>query len=178
MNTDEQGWKFIGCREAFVPVAYLDGIWKDGPLIGKQRFAIGFGSQTPPPKPGDTTTIEEAMAHLWENIKERDKSIAIWLKVPVSQNVWNAIASLNYQRGSNAARMVCSYYNVGHVHLAECEIGHWASGQDGIFTEGHAERRMKETDLARHGDYGDISKYRLYAGNPRINPEYVLTEFP
>lgn len=158
MNTSWNGIKFIACREALVTVAYFD----------KTRWSKGFGYLAAGAEDG--TTIEEAFADLRAHIARNDAVIGKLLKVEVTQFQWDAMASLYYQRGTPALEAVVDFYNRSAPRMAWKEFLHWASGQDGIETDGHLKRRIREANLSANEDYGDISTYKLYTGDPHTTP--------
>lgn len=171
MNTSWSGIKFIAQREALVTVPYRDGGTDASP-----KFSFGFGNQDLVPPNGAQCTYESAMEALKASVAKRDLIIGNALKVPVTQPQWDGICSLLYQRGSFAMRSVVAYYNNNEPVNALAEFMRWNSGQDGKPTFGHSKRRAREI-LMSLGDYGDISKYLLFAGDPRVVPG-VLTAFP
>lgn len=165
MNASWNGIKAIACREALVLVAYWD----------KSRWSKGFGYLATGGE--DSTTIEQAFADLKAHIAKNDLIIAKFLHCDVTQPQWDAVASLYYQRGTAALEAVTDFYNRMAPAKAWKEFLNWNSGQDGIETEGHTMRRIRESAMSAYGDYGDISKYKLYAGDPHTT-SYVWTPFP
>lgn len=162
MQTSSNGAKFIAAREAMVTVAYEDGKHADG----TPKYSIGFGSQRDEPQPGDTITIEEAFKRLRMDLNDRDLIIAKAITVPISQNVWDAVSSLFYQSGSKALKTVAALFPIGESPALEAFMD-FNSGADGKPTAGHTRRRQAEWALGKAGDYGDISQFPFFDGDPR-----------
>jgi lysozyme len=160
------GEKQIVCREALVTVAY-----RDGGTDAKPRYSIGCGSQTGSPKPGDTITIIEAFRLLRHDLDERDAQLNRLVKAELSQQEWDALASLHYQAGFRASRPIAALFNRDRTLVPDAFMA-WSFGSAGLLA-----RRKREVAILEHGDYGDVSKYKLYDGDPRrVSP--VLTNFP
>lgn len=163
MNVSLDGAKFIACREAVVTVAYLDGEHADG----TPKYSIGIGSQDPPPKLGDTITVEDAFKRLRENLRSRDLVIEKAITAPITQPQWDACASLYYQAGSRALRAVAELFNAGKPILAMAEFMKFNCGASGVATDGHTKRRAREIIMGIDGYYGDLSRVMVFNGNPR-----------
>jgi GH24 family phage-related lysozyme (muramidase) len=175
MRTSIEGLKFICRREACVLVAHEDGKHPNG----QPKYALGFGSQDPPPQPGDTITIDEAFERLQCNLDARDEIMSKAL-IPISQLHWDAVSSLFYQAGSAPLKHVASLFNAGTPGQAIWAFTSWPHGEDRKWTEGHAKRRMREMSIAWDGYYGDISTFLLFDGPPR-GPDKVpgvMVPFP
>jgi lysozyme len=167
------GAKFVAVREALVTRAYHDGEHKDG----TPKWSIGFGSQTPPPKEGDTISIEDAFDRLRDDITAREAAINKALKVPVSQGAFDALFSLYYQAGTAAMQAVAEQLNEGSPIVAAMELLRWNSGADKKPTDGHTRRRLREAIMLIDGNYGDLSKVLVFDGNPR-EVDSVWMPFP
>ncbi len=180
MQTSWNGIKFICCREALVLVAYHDGdneiTSQDGIKILTPRWSYGFGNQThengTPVKEGDTITIEDAFARVRAHVVANDKVLNNLISVPLEQHQWDAVASLAYQARMDATRDVCNAFNNLPPELAALTMARWPYGKAGL-----AKRRAREINMAIFANYGDISHYKLYRGDPKlVLPE--LTIFP
>lgn len=165
MLTSWNGTKAIACREALVLPAYWD----------KTRWSKGFGYLATGAE--DSTTIEQAFADLRAHIAKNDLTIAKFLHCDVTQPQWDALSSLFYQRGTAALEAVTDFYNRAAPIKAWKEFLNWPSGQDRIETEGHMKRRIREAAMSAYGDYGNISKYKLYRNDPHTSA-YEMADFP
>lgn len=172
-RTDWTGTKQIVCREAIVTVAYEDGVWTEGPLKGQKKYSIGAGSQTGNPKPGDTITIIEAFRLLRHDLEERDGQLGriILLNTQLSQQEWNALASLHYQASFQASRSIAWLFSMDREAVPGAFLA-WHFKSEGLLA-----RRKREKAIIEHGDYGDLSKFKLYDGDPR-KVMAILREFP
>jgi GH24 family phage-related lysozyme (muramidase) len=171
--TSWSGIRFIAQREAMVSVAYTDGAHADG----SPKYSIGFGSQTGNPKPGDRINIGEALARLRADIAARDITIGKALTVPVTQSEWDALASLYYQAGTSAFSRVAFLFSHGTATYAIRDFINHNFGVDGVQSEGHTKRRIREMIMALDGYYGDLSQFPLYDGDPR-KVARQMHEFP
>lgn len=157
MFTSIRGIKFTACREAFVARPYPDG--KHG------EASQGFGLQDGKPQiGGPAISLNEGLLALVRAIRERDKSLAAVIKVPLLQHEWDALSSLFYQKGSVVLKgspekglpNIPFLFNTEPSWKAIREFIKFNSGADNIPTRGHTIRRVREMDLGLDGDYGDI----------------------
>jgi GH24 family phage-related lysozyme (muramidase) len=163
MQTSDRGARFIACREAVVTVAYEDGKHPDG----SPKYSIGIGSQDPPPMPGDVITIAEAFDRLRTNLRSRDAMIGKAIDVDIAQCQWDAVASLYYQAGTKPLRAVAGLFNKGKPIMAMMEFARFNCGADGVPTDGHSKRRVREMILGIDSYYGDLSHVLVFEGDPR-----------
>lgn len=159
-----KGAKFICCREALVTRAYPDGEFDDG----TPRFSLAFGSQTPRVKEGETITIEQAFPRLLADIASREPDVNRVLKIMLSQPQFDALFSLYYQAGWDELKAVADLFNDGTPGLATRQFAEYYRDSKGRVKEGLARRRCKEIALAENGDYGDISRFPFYDGDPHF----------
>lgn len=126
-RTSEQGIRDILQYEGFIPVAKdVDG---DGVLT------IGYGHRGKDVKPGQTITREQAFKLFQSDLKPREDVVKKHVKVPLSQNMFDALVSFVYNCGANnfeksdtlkllnqgkykeaAERMKTEYINKGTKH--------------------------------------------------------------
>src|SRR3712207_4650644 len=124
MRVSLNGLEFIACREALVTVAYHDGKHPDG----TPKWSIGFGSQTPPPKEGDTITVADAFERLKADVRSREPAVNKALTREISQHAFDALFSLYYQAGSAAMQAVADKFNSGPEIWAILEFAAWNFG--------------------------------------------------
>ena len=158
---------FIAQREAFVSVAYPDGV----------NHAIGFGRNDPAIKLGDTTTMEAELPLFLDGVRERAKTVDRALDWPVEQHEFDALVSLYYNKGTVALNDVASRLNDGDRSEAMAVMCTYNRKQDGSFSFGLAKRRWLELCIFRNADYGDLSTIKVFDGDPKIVPP-VETPFP
>lgn len=176
MQTSRNGKLFRCCREAMVLVAYQDG----------KHFSIGFGSNNPHLREGDTITPAEAFMLLNRDTAVRDQDLNRALKASVSQVQFDAIGSFYYQNGNKpdgqgrpGFKTLVALVNSGDMAAAAAYFLECDRDSAGVQHQGLHDRRLLEQKLFLTGDYGDISKFPLYTGNPRTTPRktyYVKDE--
>lgn len=174
MFTDWDGTRFVGCREACVLVAYKDGFFREGPRKGEQRYSRGFGVLAD--GPDDVTTIEASIAELRAALLRRDQDITRNVHTALRQCEWNALSSLYYNKGSVAMQSVANLFNIDHMRAIKDFIN-WSNHEDPKIALGLSARRIREMMVALDGYYGDISKFKLWRGNPKTT-SYEWVEFP
>lgn len=185
MRTSSNLLKFACCREAFVSVAYEDGIYKTGPMKGQPAYSYEFGMQTTIEgkrvKLGDTSTIEAGLLHVRSFFDSNDKVMNNLIKVDIQQHEWDAAASLFYQSGIDEIREVSGWFNAGVdiIDIAEGLLQWNYVTKDGkkMRLKGLSIRRTREELLMKAGEYGDISRYRYYDGDPAVTTP-VWKAFP
>src|SRR6478609_2581425 len=87
---DRNGKLFIAHREAIALGAYQDG----------PHMSIGMGYNNPSLQDGDTVTVKRAFELLNSAIAEREVKMSKKLKVPPTQEQFNALMSAYYQSGN------------------------------------------------------------------------------
>jgi GH24 family phage-related lysozyme (muramidase) len=93
-TVSRNGVLFIANREALVLTAYSDG----------PHCSVGFGSNSPALRVGDRITVKDAFVLLKRDIAEREKILGRALKVDLSQQQRDALASFYYQNGQKPIR--------------------------------------------------------------------------
>ncbi len=166
-SVDWPGIKFTICREAIVTVAYKDGFFPDG----SRRYSIGGGTLAA--GPDEVVEPEEAIRRVILHYREEvQPQINKNLKADISQDQYNALASLTYQAGNVAMRSIVALFNTVHPTLALIAFGLWGRGNPGL-----SARRIREMIMGLDGYYGDVSQYKLYRGPPH-ETQYEWTAFP
>ena len=97
MKTSSNGTSLIKEFEGFVANAYLcpAKVWTIG--IGTTIYPNGVKV-----KKGDKCTLEQALEYLQHDLKSFEKTVNESVKVPLSQNQFDALVSLAYNIGSGA----------------------------------------------------------------------------
>ena len=97
MKTSSNGTSLIKEFEGFVANAYLcpAKVWTIG--IGTTVYPNGVKV-----KKGDKCTEEQALKYLQHDLKSFEKTVNDSVKVPLSQNQFDALVSLAYNIGSGA----------------------------------------------------------------------------
>ena len=107
----------IATNEGFRSKAYQDvvGVW-----------TIGYG-ETKGVKPGDTTTKERALVQLNASVDVHTRGMVNCIKVPISQNEFDAYASFTYNVGvGNFCRStLVKKLNTGNYEGACKELLNW-----------------------------------------------------
>jgi GH24 family phage-related lysozyme (muramidase) len=167
MKLSRNGLIFLTCREAIVLTAYQDG----------KHLSIGMGSNDPNLRPGDTITVAEAFARLKRDVTSREQIVTRSLKVPVSQQQFDAMFDLYYQNGNKldghgrrgfehmVGLMNAGKFEAAADYLPECKYNSAGEPKDGLL-----KRRLLEQSVFLRGDYGDLSVIPFYRGDPRTTP--------
>lgn len=168
MQVSRNGLLFVACREALVLTAYQDG----------QHLSIGFGSNDPSLKEGDTISVREAFDRLRRDVDARARLVSGALRVEVEQHQFDALFSLFYQGGSDGYRAVLKLINDSKMDEAADEFLRWDTNAKGEHKTGLMRRRVMERRLFLNADYGDLTRIPFWRGNPRetLREEYVLKE--
>jgi GH24 family phage-related lysozyme (muramidase) len=163
MQTSRNGKLFRCCREAMALGAYQDG----------KHCSIGFGSNSPALRLGDVITPTEAFALLDRDTAVRDAEINRALKVQLLQHQYDAVGSFYYQnankpdgQGRPGFRTLVKLINSGDMDAAAAYFPECDRDSAGVSHSGLHDRRLLEQKLFLTGDYGDLSKFPMYAGNP------------
>lgn len=161
MKTSHKGVVFLAKEEAIVLAAYQDG----------EHMSIGAGHNDPALKPGDTISLEKAIALLASDLESRDAAITRMLKVPVEQHEFDPLVSAYYNAGSKV-RLVVDLINHGERDEAMATMLTYNRTKEGKFKPGLAHRRIREMDVFLFGNYGDLSTVKIWRGDPnKTRPE-------
>ena len=142
MKTGSEGLKLIKEAEGFSAKAYQDviGVW-----------TIGYGSATTagfPIKPQDTITEEKATEWLQQELSKVEVAIKSAVHVPLTQNQFDALASLIYNIGVGNFQKstLLKLINQQRYQDAAQQFLVWnkAGGKE---VKGLSNRRKKELDL-------------------------------
>lgn len=143
MNISENGLAFIRAFEGFSPEAYQDsvGIW-----------TIGYGWTHPidgiPIHDGMMITSNKAERLLRSGIKKYEQDINRYVKVPLTQNQFDALVSFAYNLGSQALNQstLLKLLNAGNTQGAAEEFLRWNKA-GGRILPGLIRRRKAEREL-------------------------------
>lgn len=179
MTWDQHIARYEARKEAFVPVAYWDG--KADHSSG--NYAIAWGHNGPEVKPGMRVTIDEGRALFRKDLDDKAAIVSRWLKVPVSQHVFNMIHSASFNAGTKLSA-VCYFINNGQLAEA-CDLLRKFYWIDGKMSPGHKTRREQEAAIGETLDpldlsaYGDLSAFRKYDSAPIPGvSNFKMTPFP
>ena len=117
MKLDDTGLKLIQGFESYSPVAYLDEAGVP---------TIGWG-HTAGVKMGDTCSLEQAKAFLEQDLKDAEDCVNWTVKVPLTQNEYDALVSVCFNIGSSEfiKSTLLFKINMGDKIGASKEIGRW-----------------------------------------------------
>lgn len=142
-DISENGFQIIREFESFQPKAYLDtgGVWTIG--YGTIKYPNGVRVAK-----GDTCTQAQAEMWLKNDCKWVDACLDKYVKVPVTQNQFDALASLVYNIGETAfvKSTLLGVLNQNSYKLAADQFDRWVY-DNGKKIQGLANRRKKEKEL-------------------------------
>lgn len=168
MLPSRNGYLSIAKREALVLVAYPDPTW-DSP-------SIGFGHNDKTLKQGDTITIPEAFTLLKNDVAARAVDLDRWLKVPVSQQQFDALISFYYEYGTKGSTVQSTIEMLNQRNMAAVAtyfVG--ACISNGSFSLGLLVRRIEELLIFFAGIYTDIGTCSLFTGLPASTTPQTYT---
>ena len=143
MKISDRGLQLIKYFEGFSGKAYKcpAGIW-----------TIGYGTTQYPNddtvKPDDICTKSQATEWLAHDCKTDEKAVTAMVKVPLSQNQYDALVCFSYNVGIGALRSstLLKLLNSGDYSGAALQFGRWNKG-GGIVLPGLTKRRAEEAAL-------------------------------
>lgn len=139
MKTSENGINLIKRFEGIKLKAY-----KPTP---NDVWTIGYG-HTDGIKQGDTITVEKATEYLRKDIQYFENAINTLVKVPLTQNQFDALVSFVFNIGVRAFKnsTMLKFLNANHMPLAAGQFDRW-NKQKGVVLEGLTVRRRVEKEL-------------------------------
>ena len=143
MHVSPSGIDLICNFEGLRLKAYDDGVGV---------WTIGFGTTKYPNgirvKKGDTCTLDQAKAYMQNDLKSFEQTVNNTVKVPVSQNQFDALVSLAYNIGSTAFKnsTLVKRLNEGNYKAAANQFDVWVNA-GGKRMQGLVNRRAAERTL-------------------------------
>lgn len=167
-SVSRNGVLFIANREALVLTAYQDG----------PHCSIGFGSNSPALKLGDTITVRHAFDLLKADVTKREPGLFDRLRVPLSQHQADALFSLHYQSGNRYMPVkprekgdgrpdILRLVNAGDFDAAADAWPACDQNLAGEHISGLRKRRVMEQGVFVHGEYGSLDPLPYWPGPPR-----------
>ncbi|MCH7291028.1 lysozyme [Acinetobacter sp. ANC 3926] len=143
MTTSRVGINLITSYEDEKLIAYDDGVGV---------WTIGYGTTVYPNgikvKIGDVCTLEQAKAFFTYDLKRFETAVNNAVKVPLSQNQFDALVSLTYNIGETAFKKstLLAKLNNGDFKAAADQFAVWNKG-GGKVMKGLVRRRAAEKEL-------------------------------
>lgn len=141
MRTSQKGFDLIKSAEGLRLTAYPD------PATGGDPWTIGYGT-TRGVKQGMRITVDQADQYLKADVARFEPELANLVKVPLTQNQWDALMSFVYNLGSAnlASSTLLKLLNVGDYARAAEQFPRWnkAAGKE---MPGLTKRRLAERSL-------------------------------
>ncbi|MET0314079.1 MAG: lysozyme, partial [Hansschlegelia sp.] len=161
MNTSTLGLAELIGHESIVTRRYRDsaGVWKVG---------VGHVKAAGAPDPSVITTdlaVSDLVALFRKDIAAVEKDVRAALRVPVTQNEFDALVSFHFDTGSIYRASLTKSLNSGDRSTAAAQFMHWNKPPEVI------DRRMAEMILFRDGVYSCDGKAAVY---PATNGGAVL----
>lgn len=118
------------------------------PGTGGKPYTIGFGTtliKGQPVEPGMKITLDQAEMYFEEDLKDFEDSVRKLVKVPITQNQFDALVSLTYNIGLNAFgdSTLLKYLNSEKYGAAADEFLRW-NRSGGRVMKGLSDRRTLE----------------------------------
>ncbi|WP_313390343.1 lysozyme [Acinetobacter sp.] len=143
MHVSPSGVDLICNFEGLRLKAYDDGVgvWTIG--YGTTKYPNGIRV-----KKGDTCTLDQAKAYMQNDLKAFEQTVNSAVKVPVSQNQFDALVSLAYNIGSTAFKnsTLVRQLNEGNYKAAANQFNVWVNA-GGKRMQGLVNRRAAERTL-------------------------------
>lgn len=143
MSTSQNGINLISSFEGCELKAYL---------CPAKVWTIGFGTTVYPNgvkvKKGDSYTLEQAKQFKAHDLKRFEKTVNDLVKVPLTQNQFDALVSLTYNIGTGAFEKstLLKKLNAGDYQGAADQFTVWNKG-GGKVLQGLVNRRAKEKEV-------------------------------
>lgn len=151
-------------EEACVLVPYPDGPHLSNGF-GHNDAALQLG--------GPPITVQQAIDQLIADLAPREIAVTKMFESTPKQQEFDAILDAYYNKG-NKVRPVVDLINRGSIDEALALLLTINRDANGVYRAGLARRRQREVNIFLRGDYGDISRMKLWRGNPHTTvPEII-----
>ena len=143
MSISQNGINLLSSFEGCELVAYL---------CPAKVWTIGFGTTVYPNgvkvKKGDSCTLEQAKQFKAHDLKRFEKTVSDLVKIPLTQNQFDALVSLTYNIGTGAFEKstLLKKLNAGDYQGAADQFTVWNKG-GGKVLQGLVNRRAKEKEV-------------------------------
>lgn len=169
----KEGLEYIKKKEGgFHPKAYK--------VPGETMWTIGYGDHGPHVKEGDVITEPEAEQRLMKKVHAAENDVNNRIKVPLSQNMFDALVSLAYNMGSLApAETLVKKLNAGDYKGAAEAFKLYDKGKESgkvVTYAGLTKRRAEEAE--RFLKDVDLSTNKLKSTVTEINPQLQASSEP
>jgi lysozyme len=158
VRLSDNGKRVLAQVEACVLTPYPDG----------KYHSIGFGHNGPEVAAMGPITVPFAFEMLEEDLKPREKRVEDLVKVPMTQEQFDALVLLHYQSGNRYLPAVAALINAGEIEVLEKLWTLMAYDADNKHSKGLEIRRAREKEIFFRGDYGPLgAPIKVWKGNPR-----------
>ena len=133
-------------------IKYYEGFREDPYVCTGGKLTIGYG-HTKTVKPGMKITKKRATELLIEDLKVAENAVKRHVKIPITQNQFDALVSFvfNLGEGNFRSSTLLLYLNAGKFSLVPEQIRRWTRSS-GEVTEGLVRRRNSEAILFESGN--------------------------
>ena len=159
MKLSRQGMIEIAAHEGIVDMPYRDskGIWTVG---------IGHTASAGPPDPsklprGRRIPLSEIFRIFARDLARFEKRVNKEVKVKVAQHEFDALVSFDFNTGGIGRATLVRHLNRGNRAKAAAAFMNWSKPPEII------DRRTKEMELFRTGQYASGGKVRVYPADAR-----------
>lgn len=120
----------------------------------EQYYTIGVGHYGKDVSPGMHITQEQAEKLLRKDLREREVKLDLWVKVPLSQNQFDALLIFMFNIGEGAFRRstLLSYINKGQYGHAANQFERWTKC-GGVEVKGLVKRQRVTKEIFLNGKY-------------------------
>ena len=123
------------------------------PIAAEKDYTIGWGHKGPDVKAGMIISQKRAEELLKSDLQKFENAVNKYVKVPITQNQFDALVSFCYNTGTNsfASSTLLKMLNANKFIEAANEFGRWVKGDNGQVLQGLVERRNREKELFLRG---------------------------
>jgi lysozyme len=161
VKLSDKGKRVLAQVEACVLVPYKDGA----------HNSIFFGHNGPDADTLRPRTVKKAFEVLEQDLKSREQRVDNLVKVPLTQEQFDALVLLHYQSGNRYLPKAAAMINSGDTAGLKKAWTTWAHSAGGTWMKGLETRRKREKEIFFNSDYGPVeAPIKLWRGNPRQTP--------